>query len=51
MENLISEADVKNPFAGSSGLPVDEPVPTLSDNNIKNNVTTPQDLEKTSIKK
>lgn len=51
MENLISEADVKNPFADSSGLQVEEPDTTLSDNNIKNNLTTPQDLEKTAIKK
>lgn len=51
MENLISETDVKNPFTDSSGLMLDENFSTRPDENIKNNVPNPQELEKPAIKK
>ncbi len=51
MENLILDADVKNPFSGDSGLPGEAAAAVPPDNNLKNNVTTPQDLEKPAVKK
>lgn len=51
MENLILDADVKNPFSSAGGLPLEEGASLPPNDSINNNVTTPQDLEKTSIKK